>query len=397
MTLFLETFKREFRAIFKYKGLLIILFVGPIFLTVYFGGVYLNDYVKDIPIAILDEDGSSLSRLVSSKFTSNERFDITSYPGSREELQDLIDDGEVDMGIWIPKDFEESVTTYQSSQIMAIIDGSNNVVAGNAYAQASLIIQSISAGVEMKLIQGKGITPAIAESMALVYNVGERILYDPKMTYMNYLIICFACVFLQQLTLSAMGSLSIRDHDYLVKGHVTKKILGTMSVCVVGIMPAAFICMTIVEHLFHVPMVGSKLLVLLMTVTFLFALTGPALILAALINDRVKYSQISFMISVPTFVSSGCVWPVDQMPKALEIVTRLFWPLINYAKLVQEVLIKGRSFTSVLPNIIEMIVFFIVWLVIGVTIYNKRQRNKEVDLSKVVFLNKIRQRRIDSL
>lgn len=397
MRLFLETFKREFQAIFKYKGLLIILFVGPIFLTLYFGGVYQNDYVKDIPIAILDEDGSSLSRLVESKFITNERFDVTNYPGSREALQQLIDNGEVHMGIWIPEDFERSVTTYQSSQIMAIIDGSNNVVAGNAYAQASLIIQTISAGVEMKLIQGKGVTPQIAENMALVYNVGERVLFDPKMTYMNYLIICFVGVFLQQLTMSAMGSLSIRDHDYLVEGHIATKILATMSVCVVGIMPAAIICMTLSAKLFHVPMVGSKLLVLLMTVVFLFALTGPALILAALTNDRVKYSQISFMISVPTFVTSGCVWPVDQMPKIVEIGTRLCWPLINYAKLMQEVLIKGRSFGSVLPYIVEMILFCVVWLVIGVVIYNKRQCNKEIDFSKVVFLNKVRNRSVDSL
>jgi ABC-2 type transport system permease protein len=369
------TFKREFRSIFKYKGLLIILFVGPIFLTLFFGGVYLHDYVKDIPIAILDEDHSSLSHLVDSSFLKNERFEITNYPTSREEMQVLIDNGEVHMGIWIPKDFESNVTTYQSTQIMAIIDGSNNVVAGNAYAQASLIIQSISAGVEMKLIQGQGVTPQISENMALVYNVGERILFDPKMTYMNYLMISFLAVFLQQLTLSAMGSLVIRDRDYFSSGDVLKKILATITVCIVGIMPATIICMVILSKWFHVPMVGSIWTVLLMTIIFLLSLSGPALILAGLTNDRVKYSQFSFMLSVPTFVSSGCVWPVDQMPKLMEIILRMFWPLINYAKIAQEVLIKGMDFMTVLPHMFEMVLYCIVWLTIGVTVYNKTQCN----------------------
>jgi len=369
--IYLEAFKREFDSIFKYKGMIILLFIGPIFLTLFFGGVYYNDYVKDIPIAILDEDMSSLSNLVGNYFLSNERFEITNYPSTRDELQKLIDDGEVQMGICIPKGFESKVTTYQSSQILAITDGSNIVIANNAIAQATLITQSISAGIEMKLIQGKGVTPQIAENISLVYNIEERMLFDSKMTYMNYLIICFLAVFIQQLMLSAMGSTFIRDNKYISSGNVVQKVLAALSACFVGILPAVVISMFILLKLFHVPMIGNIWTVIILTIFFVIALTGPSLLIASMTKDRVKYSQFSFMLSLPTFVSSGCVWPADQMPKVLEIIIRAFWPVINYAKVVQEVLIKGMSFITVVPNILQMVLFSIIWLPIGIICYKK--------------------------
>lgn len=327
MMTYLEAFKREFRSIFKYKGMMIILFIGPIFLTLFFGGVYYNDYVKDMPIAILDEDGSSLSNLVSSYFLTNERFDVTNYPASRQELQDLIDGGKVQMGIYIPKDFESKVTTFKSSEILVITDGSNIVIANNAMAQATLIAQSISAGIEMKLIQGKGVLPGIAENMALVYNLGERTLFDPKMTYMNYLIICFLAVFIQQLMLAAMGATFIRDSEYVSEGNVLAKALATASACFVGMIPAIIVCVIILMTLFHVPIIGNIYTAIVLTLLFILTLIGPSLVIAALTKDRVKYSQFEFMLSLPTFASAGCVWPVDQMPKLLVAIIKAFWPL----------------------------------------------------------------------
>lgn len=371
MMTYKETFIREFRSIFKYKGMMILLFIGPIFLTLFFGGVYYNDYVKDIPIAILDEDGSTLSNLVGSYFLSNERFEVTNYPATRKELERLIDDGDVLMGICIPKGFESKVSTYQSSQILAITDGTNIVMANNAIAQATLITQSISAGIEMKLIQGKGVSPKTAQDMALVYNVGERMLFDPKMTYMNYLMICFLAVFVQQLMLSAMGSTFIRDNEYINSGNVLSKVLAAVSACFVGILPAVTICIVILRKLFHVPMIGNIWIVFLLTVVFLIALTGPSLLIASMTKDRVKYSQIEFMLSLPTFCSCGGVWPVDQMPRLLEILIRACWPVINYAKIVQEVLIKGMDFSATIPNILQMVLFAFVWLPIGIFFYKK--------------------------
>lgn len=381
--IYLETFKIQFKSIFKNYGLMILMFIGPIFLIYFMGGVYYNDYVNDIPIAILDEDNTALSRMMKEYFVTDERFQVTEYPTSREELEALIDLGEVHAGLWIPSGMQKGATTFKSSEVLFIVDGTNLVVANNAYAQATMIIQTISAGVEMKLIEGKGLTPQISGQIARVYNIGERVMFDPKLKYMNYLIISFLAVFLQQLYLSSIGSMLIRDHKRLANGHVIQKVLATSASIVVGFIPATLICMVTLVKLYDVPIRGNLWAVVLMTLIFLTALTGPALILASITKDRVTYSQFSLMLSLPTFVASGAVWPVEQMPKVLEIIVRLTWPLINYGKLAQEILIKDRDFMTVLPNLAQIVIYGLVYITIGIICYKKAFTNKNVAIEDV--------------
>lgn len=376
MKIFLQAFKREFRSIFDYGGMMILLFIGPVFLTMFFGGVYVNDYVNDIPIAIVDEDRSGLSYAIASSFLSNERFDIEYYPDSRQDLEDLLYEGHASMGIIIPRGFESGISKGDPREILVVTDGINIVVSNNAYAQAATIIQTIAAGVEIKVIQAKGVLPQTAKNLALSLNIGERILYDSKMRYMNYLIACYWAVFFQQLMLSSMGSKFIRSKDYIASGKTHQKGLGLMVACLAGIMPSMLLGLAGMKYIFHVPIVGSLWTTGLLTLLFAFAITGMSMILASFTRERVEYSKISYMLSLPTFVLAGCVWPVEQMPDGLIIITRALWPLIGYAKNVQEIFIKGKEFSAVLPDIIYLCIFGIVWLSIGVKVY-KRSFGKE--------------------
>jgi len=371
MKIFLQAFRREFRSIFDYAGMMILLFIGPVFLTMFFGGVYVNDYVNDIPIAIVDEDNSGLSNTIASSFLSNERFDVEFYPDNRQDLEDLLYDGHAHMGIIIPQGFESGVSKGVPKEVLVVTDGTNIVVSNNAYAQAATIIQTIAAGVEIKVIEAKGVLPQIAENLALSLNIGERVLYDPKMRYMNYLIACYWAVFLQQLMLSSMGSKLIRSKEYMVSGNTTKKALGLMASCLAGIMPSMLLGLAGMKYIFHVPIVGSLWTTGLLTLIFAFAITGMAMILASFTKERVEYSKISFMLSLPTFVLAGCVWPIEQMPDGLRVISRILWPLIGYAKNVQEIFIKGKEFSAVVPDILYMFIFGCIWLFIGVKVYTK--------------------------
>lgn len=374
MKIFLKTFKKEFLSIFDYAGTMILLFIGPVFLTMFFGGVYVNDYVNDIPIAIVDEDGSGLSNMISGSFLSNERFDVKYYPENRQDLEALLYDGQAHMGIVVPEGFESGVSMGKPKEILVITDGTNIVVSNNAYAQAAVIIQTIAAGVEIKVIEARGVLPHIAKNLALSMNIGERVLYDSKMRYMNYLIACYLAIFFQQLMMSSMGSKFIRGKDYLSSGNISQKALAVTASCMVGIMPSMLLGLAGIKYIFHVPVRGSLLTVALLTLMFAFAITGLSMLLASFTKDRVEYAKVSFMLSLPTFVVAGCVWPIEQMPYGLKIISSAAWPLIGYAKNVQEIFIKGKEFSAVVPDIIYMFVFGLVWLFIGVKKYEKTFR-----------------------
>ncbi len=378
----LEAFKKQGKSIFKVPGLMILLFIGPIFLILFMGGVYVNPYVNDIPIAVLDEDGSPLSRQLISYFRDDDRFELVAYPESRAQMQTMIEEGTVHGGLWLPKDFSEDVTGFQGGEILFIVDGTNLVVANNAYAQATSIIQTISAGVEIKLLEGKGMTPLQSERIAKVFNIGERLLYDSKLTYMNYLILPFFAVFFQQLYLSAMGSMLIRDQGYLVSNKSHEKIFGAALSIIVAFIPAALISGLIVVKGYHVPIQGNSLLAIGMMIVYLLSLSGPAMIIASVVKDRTAFSQFSFMLSLPTFVSSGAVWPVDQMPVLFKSILQGLWPLVHFAKPFQEVLIKGRGLGSIWQEILGIILYGSISFGIGLYLYKRRYGNDLASTSK---------------
>ncbi|MDK2934867.1 MAG: type transport system permease protein, partial [Clostridiales bacterium] len=109
------------KSTFKNLEVIVLLLGGPIFLTLLFGGVYVNTYVEDIPIAVLDEDDSSMSRMIIQQFDENDRFNIRYHVKSKEELKKVIDTRQAHMGLYIPYNFANNVNTLRSAQALIVV------------------------------------------------------------------------------------------------------------------------------------------------------------------------------------------------------------------------------------------------------------------------------------
>lgn len=371
---FLKTLKDEIKSTLKNRDIIILLVGAPILLTLIFGGVYSNSYVEDIPIAVLDEDNSSMSRMIIQQFDENERFYIQDYAGTREELKRLIEQRKVHMGLYIPIDFYKDVSSGNSKEILIIVDGTNMIIGNNAYAAAAGIIQTIAAGTQMKIISAKGMMPQVAENMALAFQFNDRTLYDPRMTYMNYLLLGFVAVFLQQIILSGLGISVLQDKEHLTQKHTILGILSKIIACGSIALLSTSVAVAIAAFVFKVTIRGSVGFSLLMCALFILAMSGPAIILATFADSKVKLAQIAFMLSLPTFVSCGYVWPIDQMPKILVNVIKNLWPLIYFARPFDEVLLKGLSVNAIKEPLIQMGIYTVFWLPIAIWILKRKHR-----------------------
>jgi ABC-2 type transport system permease protein len=371
---FLKTLKDEIKSTLKNRDIIILLVAAPILLTLIFGGIYVNSYVEDIPIAVLDEDNSSMSRMIVQQFDENERFYIQDYASTREELKSLIEQGKAHMGLYIPIGFYKDITGGNSTEVMVIVDGTNLIIGNNAYAAAAGIIQTIAAGVQMKVISAKGMVPQVAESMALAFQFNDRTLYDPRMTYMNYLLLGFVAVFLQQIILSGLGISILQDREKLAQNHTVFGVLIKIIACGSIALLSTSTAVAIAAFVFKVTIRGSIGLSLLMCMMFILAVSGPAIILATFTDNKVKLAQIAFMLSLPTFISSGYVWPIDQMPQVLVIVIKSLWPLIYFARPFDEVLLKGLSMNAIKEPLMQMGIYTMCWLSAAIWILNKKCR-----------------------
>lgn len=368
---FLKDLSKQIILTLKSRDVIILLLLGPMVLTILFGGIYVSNYLDRIPIAILDEDNSKLSRMVDTQFQESDRFTVKYFAESKEQLQQLIDTRKVYMGVYIPANFSSDVSKYNSPNVSLFVDGTNLIIGNNAYAAATSIIQTVSTMAEVQVLQGKDAALPVAKDMALLFNFNDRTLYDPRMTYMNYLLLGYIAVFLQQVLLSGVGISIIKEGNEIAKHSTVRSIILKILACTFFALISVTMAVIIATVFYHVPIRGNYGIALLFGLLYAFAISCPSIIISSIVQDKLKLSQISYMLSIPTFVTCGYVWPIDQAPKALTFIIRMLWPLINFARPFDELLFKG-----VFPgnSMLGLLIYIAVWFPISIMFFKFRYR-----------------------
>lgn len=108
----------------KYKPLIILVIV-PIGFTAIFGAAMSPVFVDEIPIAVLDMDGSSASREIIEDFYTCSGFDIVKAVDSVEEMREDILMGTVKGGLIIPENYGRDIAGNKGTKALMMIDGSN--------------------------------------------------------------------------------------------------------------------------------------------------------------------------------------------------------------------------------------------------------------------------------
>ncbi len=379
--MFLNDCLTELKMIFKTPPLLTLTLVAPLLLSFWFGGVYLSNYLDHIPVAILDADQSGLSRQLVSYIAQNERVNVVYHVDKETDLVEAIEEKKVSGGIYIKQGLAESIKKGEQGQVLVLCDGTNTIIGSNVYAAIATIVQTVSAGASIKVIGVTGGIPQqMAKNIALSFNTGERMLFDPKMSYMSYLTIGYVTIFIQQLTLSALGLMIYRNRGQVAEKRTLAQIFAKLFsywAIIGGMFSLAIICM---QRVYHVPITGSFLLAYVLATAFVIALIPPILVLASIFKTIDKYAQFCFMMSMPLFLTATYVWPIWEMPKGLLVIVRMLWPFINFSEPFQRILVKGASFHAIQGHLLGLAIYTVVWMPVALFIFKKAYtKTKEHD------------------
>lgn len=339
---------------------LILLLFGPIIFTFLIGGCYYNDYIKDIPIVIFDADNTSISRTVIKEFANSERYYIKEEVNSFDELKSVIDEKKSHIGLYIPKDFNKDIKKQRSSKVVLFIDETNVTIGNTALGFASEILSTINAGINIKVFQAKGIDPTTSLKMAKIFKTESRMLYDPKMTYKSYAMPGMVIVFVQQMFISLFVAKIIQDRRRKFIKAIIFSSVGTISYT---------ICNLMLKYFLDIEIRGNMLVLGLYMFAFLMALVGPCMVIGSIFKDRLKVTQFCMLLSMPTFLTAGYVWPLAQMPKPLLITIKSIWPLIYAIAPMRDILNKNTPINIFANNIISLVAFGIIWFIIGYILF----------------------------
>lgn len=123
-----------------------------------------------------------------------------------------------------------------------------------------------------------------------------------------------------------------------------------------------------------VPMRGNLLALLLAAVLFIVSCLGMGLAISAIAPSEDTASIMAMLIALlPSFLLSGFVFPIEQMPVAIQAVTYIF-PARYMVTLSRGVFLRGEGFVDLWPDLMALTITTVVFLGLATVLYDRRSR-----------------------
>ncbi len=350
--------RKEFIQILRDPRTLALTLIVPIMQLFLLGYAATND-VRNVRMAVFDQDRGAAARELLSAFRSAEYFRIEYDADSEAALRALIDEGKVRVGLIIPPDYSDKVQGGGSAKVAFVLDGSDPTVAGTALSAAQLIGQAHATQITSERLNRQGRSLALQTPVQVL----TQIWYNPDMISAYYMIPGVIAMILFALTSILTATAVVRERE---RGTIEQLIVTPIRPweLVVGkILPyviLAFVNMVEVLAIGHwwfgVPVRGSLLLIVALSALFLLSSLGIGLLASTFANTQQEAMLVVWMTLLPALFLSGFFFPLEAMPKVLQWISYLL-PLRYYLVIIRSLMLKDIGLSALWNDVIALAIF----------------------------------------
>lgn len=338
--------RKEFQQIRRDRAMLAIIFIMPVIQMILMGYV-ISSEVRNIATVICDQDGSSLSRSIVSRFEHSGYFKIKYFENNQEQLSYYLNSGKASVAIVLPPHLSENLVKQRVSNIQILLDGQDANTSTITLGYVNQILMQFISEQQQRLV---AINP---EMVPHVISPEMRVWYNPDLEYSDYMVPGIAVFLLTVVTalLSAMGLVREREIGTLEQLLVTP--LKKHELMVGKIIPFAIlgfielgIALAFAWLWYNIPIVGNLLLFAMFAVIYLFTTLGFGLLVSATAHTQQQALFMSWFLLIFMFLMSGFVFPIENMPALAQYISYLN-PLRYMMVVVREIFIKGAKFQHI--------------------------------------------------
>ena len=356
MKQFFAFVRKEFYHIWRDKRTMFILLGMPVVQIVIFGFALTNE-VKNANIAILDNSKDAESSSLIAQFDASRYFaiekDLTNYNQVEQEFKQ----GKIKLAIVFPQGFAEDLQHFNKTQIQIIADAADPNTASQLTNYATAIINDY----QKRITDDKKLPYTISTETRMLYNPQLKGAFNfvPGVMAMVLLLVCTMMTAITIVKEKEMGTMEIMlvspMRPQLV---VLAKAVPYLLLSIINIASILLLSVFVLE----VPINGNLFLLVFESILF----TLVSLSLGLLISSATDSQQTAMFISLigmflPTIMLSGFMFPVENMPTPLRIVSNIV-PAKWYYNIVRSVMIKGVGLNMIWKETLilaGMMIFFL--------------------------------------
>jgi ABC-2 type transport system permease protein len=329
--------------------------------------------IKNISLAVWDQSQTSQSRALLDAFRGADYFRINYSVGSEDEYRTLIEKGDARAALIIPPDYAKRLNE-GNAQVSMVLDGSDATVGGTALSAARLIGQTYATRIltEQSSLNSHRLT------MIPPVEVRTQVWYNPDLVSAYFNIPGVIGMILSFITALLTASAIVRERE---RGTIEQLIvtpIRSWELIVGKILPYVILAFVnvlevlIIGHWwFKVPVRGDLGLILILSGLFVLSSLGIGLFASTIANTQQEAILTVMMTVLPSIFLSGFFFPIDAMPKFLQIVSYVV-PLRYYLVIIRALLLKGVGVEALWNQIIALTIFAVVIMGAAAARFRKR-------------------------
>ena len=356
MNRFLAVMVKEFRQVRRDPlSLGLLLFVPALLLVLY--GYALSFDVRDIRTAVLDLDRTPASRALLDTVFRNPFFSRTIDIERIGDADGLLARGAAQVVLVIPRGYARTLGRGGHATVQALIDGSDSTVGSVAMGYLDALAQRETMMLRTSLIGASG----PGSSLPVVVPTA-RIWFNPELESARFLIPGLIGMLLMLSAVVATSLSIVREKEQQTIEQMKISPLRPIELILGKTVPYVIICIVTTAlilllgyTLFDVAIVGSLPLLALATIIFLAAALGMGVLISSVTSSQqVAYQIATFASLLPSILLSGFIFPIKNMPPAVQAVTYLVAPRY-FVSALRKIILKGASATAVWSDLLPLL------------------------------------------
>ena len=324
-----------------------IVLIAPIIQLTLLGYAATTD-VADVPLVVVDQDRSVHSRALVSRFDASRNFVVVDSLPSITGVGEYLDDGRAWMALSIPRGYGESVRTGRTATVQVVADGSDANSTNVAVGYAGNLVATY--GRELAAARG----PASPEPRI---GADVRVWFNPELESRDFMVP--GMLLAVTTILSSMAIVRERELGTLEQLNVTP--LARWELIAGKLLPYATLGMlnvllvvSVAVFWFEVPFRGSLGLLLMMSLVYLMTTLGIGLFVSTISNTQQQAMiTAAFFFLMPMVFLSGFIFPIENMPAAIQSVTYLV-PVRYFLVILRGIFLKGIGLEVLWPQALAL-------------------------------------------
>jgi ribosome-dependent ATPase len=344
--------------------------VGPLLLMAVFGwGISLD--VDHLPFAVLDGDGTTASRDYADSFRGSYYFEEKRPLNDYQELNRRLRNGELRIALDIPPGFQRDLERARQPEVNAILDAAMPFRAETSRGY----VEGVHGQYQARLRESRGLPPVESPM-----NIETRALFNQDFKSI-YAMVPGDIMLLLMLIPSMLTALSVvREKElgsianfYAAPATRSEFLLGKqlpyLSVALVQFVTLVALAVL----LFHVPVKGSWLTLIVGGIVYVLASTGFGLLLSVFASTQTAAIFAAAIIAIlPAVQFSGMFVPVSSLSGGAWLAGKIF-PSTYFQAISVGTFTKALGMTSLWRNVVALLVIAAVYFVICLLLLRKQE------------------------